>query len=235
VGGGGGSRWDPAAGAPVDWRRTVGIVWSTTTTMTTHRWRRGIIDDDFPAIRGVDVEDLRSPHEAPRTSPPDAGVRPRRPLPRCAEDGGREGGHRNSRWPSSHAPSTGRCRRDGAPATKKKHVLLSLSLSFRSRVPRTAVRCLGFEGRCAVYRGCLGRSIAGASDGLSRDPACITVGAAGGLSRDPACITVGAAGGLSRDRGWAADPRERMEGRTRFCLLFILFSSRDYLVSYYRI
>jgi hypothetical protein len=142
VGGGGGSRWDPAAGAPVDWRRTVGIVWSTTTTMTTHRWRRGIIDDDFPAIRGVDVEDLRSPHEAPRTSPPDAGVRPRRPLPRCAEDGGREGGHRNSRWPSSHAPSTGRCRRDGAPATKKKHVLLSLSLSLSDR------GCLG--RRCAV-------------------------------------------------------------------------------------
>jgi hypothetical protein len=57
------------------------------------------------------------------------------------------------------------------------------------------------------------------------------VGAAGGLSRDPACIPVGAAGGLSRggrqSRGWAADPRERMEVRTGFCLLFILFSSRD--------
>jgi hypothetical protein len=183
VGGGGGSRWDPAAGAPVDWRRTVGIVWSTTTTMTTHRWRRGIIDDDFPAIRGVDVEDLRSPHEAPRTSPPDAGVRPRRPLPRCAEDGGREGGHRNSRWPSSHAPSTGRCRRDGAPATKKKHVLLSLSLfpiagasdggalsrvrgkvCCLSRVPRTVYRgCLGWSiaGSRVYYRGSRGRSIAG--------------------------------------------------------------------------
>jgi hypothetical protein len=34
VGGGGDSRWDPAAGAPVDWRTTVGIVWSTTTTTT---------------------------------------------------------------------------------------------------------------------------------------------------------------------------------------------------------
>jgi hypothetical protein len=30
-----------------------------------------------------------------------------------------------------------------------------------------------------------------------------------------------------QSRGWATDPRERMEGRTGFFLLFILFSSRD--------
>jgi hypothetical protein len=33
--------------------------------------------------------------------------------------------------------------------------------------------------------------------------------------------------GGEESRGGTADPRERMEGRTRFFLLFILFSSRD--------
>jgi hypothetical protein len=117
----------------------VGIVWSTTTTTTTHWWRRRIIDDGFPAIRGVDVEDLKSPHEVPRTSPP--GCRRQTASPVAAL-----GWRRRERgWPPEFSMAeltraldrkvppwwsasdeeearaiAGRCRRDGASRVRGK-------------------------------------------------------------------------------------------------------------------
>jgi hypothetical protein len=61
----------------------------------------------------------------------DAGVRPRRPLPRCAEDGGGEGGHRRSHEPSATVLTrTGGTTGSGCADDEEE-----------SRV----VRCLGFE------------------------------------------------------------------------------------------
>jgi hypothetical protein len=67
----------------------------------------------------------------------DAGVRSRRPLPRCAEDGGREGGHRSSRCRSSHAPSATKLTRTGGTTA---------SGCTGDEEESCAVRCLGFEG-----------------------------------------------------------------------------------------
>jgi hypothetical protein len=77
-----------------------------------------VVDDDDDGSADWEGDDETS---CVRSSIPDAGVRPRRPLPHCAEDGGREGGHRMShtrpRRPSSPAPAAPPLR--DAPATKK--------------------------------------------------------------------------------------------------------------------
>jgi hypothetical protein len=128
----------------------------------------------------------------------------------CAEDGGREGGHRfrMSRRRSSHAPAAPPLL--DAPATEK-HSMESREFDgmdvWGMETKKMRRRCLGFDGM----------DVRGMEFEWTEGIDVRVVRAAGGRQ--------------TRVRGWkggwAADPRERMEGRTGFFLLFILFSSRD--------
>jgi hypothetical protein len=96
---------------------------------------------------------------------------------------------------------------DGGALSRVRGKVRCLSRVSRA-IYRGIPRVLPWEPQ-AVYRGVEGRAAGGSIAGWN------------GLSRG---------GRQSRERsiaGWAADPRERMEGRTGFCLLFILFSSRE--------